>query len=87
MSEEALPEERIAALLALLKPAPEAWVEAAKQLPTARAQIESIIERAEQDAVYRRLLVADLEQALARDGFEPTPALRRELARRLELGE
>ena len=84
MPDGSLPEERLAALLALLPPAPEAWVEAAKQLPAARAQLDGIVARAEQDAEYRDRLVADLEQALAADGIEPTPTLRRELERRLE---
>lgn len=84
MREDLLPEERIAALLALLPPAPESWVEAAKQLPAARAQIDGIVARAEQDAEYRARLIDDLEQALAADGIEPTPSLRRELERRLE---
>jgi hypothetical protein len=79
-----LPEERIAALLALLTPAPPAWVEAAKRLPAARAQIDGIVARAERDAEYRARLVSDLEQALAADGIEPSPVLRRELQRRLE---
>jgi hypothetical protein len=79
-----LPEERIAGLLALLSPAPQAWVDAAKLLPAARAQIDGIVARAEQDAEYRARVVNDLEQALAADGIEPTPALRRELQRRLE---
>ena len=83
MTDELLPEERLAALLALLPPAPAAWVEAAKELPTARAQIDGIVARAEHDAVYRARLVSDLEKALAADGIEPTDALRRELARRL----
>jgi len=84
MPDGSLPEERLAALLALLPPAPEAWVEAAKQLPAARAQLDGIVARAEQDAEYRARLVADLEQALAADGIEPTPTLRREIERRLE---
>jgi hypothetical protein len=84
MADGSLPEERIAALLALLSPAPPAWVEAAKRLPAARAQIDGIVARAERDAEYRARLVTDLEQALAADGIEPTPALRREVARRLE---
>jgi hypothetical protein len=84
MREDTLPEERLAALLALLPPAPEAWVEAAKQLPAARAQIDGIVARAEQDAEYRARLISDLERALAADGIEPTPLLRRELERRLE---
>ena len=84
MPDGSLPEERLAALLAFLPPAPEAWVEAAKQLPAARAQLDGIVARAEQDAEYRARLVADLEQALAADGIEPTPTLRREIERRLE---
>jgi hypothetical protein len=84
MPDDAQPEERLAALLALLSPAPAAWVEAAKELPAARAQIDGIVARAEQDAAYRARLLSDLEQALAADGIEPTHALRRELTRRLE---
>jgi hypothetical protein len=84
MPDGSLPEERLAALLAFLPPAPEAWVEAAKQLPAARAQLDGIVARAEQDAEYRARLIADLEQALAADGIEPTPTLRREIERRLE---
>ena len=83
MTDDRSPEEQLAELLALLPPAPRAWVEAAKQLPAARAQIDGIVERAEQDAGYRARVVSDLEQALAADGIEPSAALRRELARRL----
>jgi type VI protein secretion system component VasF len=83
MTDETTPEEQLAALLALLPPAPQAWIDAAAQLPAARAQIDTIVEQAEQDAAYRARLVADLEQALAADGIESTPALRRELTRRL----
>jgi DNA-binding transcriptional regulator YdaS (Cro superfamily) len=83
MADERSPEERLAALLALLPPAPEAWLEAARQLPAARAQIDGIVERAERDAVYRARVVSDLEQALAASGIAPSEVLRRELARRL----
>ncbi|MDP9257831.1 MAG: hypothetical protein M3Q31_14925 [Actinomycetota bacterium] len=83
MTDARSPEEHLAALLALLRPAPEAWLEAARQLPAARAQIDGIVARAEQDAEYRARVVNDLEQALAADGIEPSEALRRELARRL----
>jgi hypothetical protein len=84
MPEGSHPEELLADLLALLSPAPQAWVDAAVQLPAARAQIEVIVARAEQDAEYRARLAHDLEQALASDGIEPTPILRRELTRRLQ---
>jgi hypothetical protein len=83
MTDERSPEELLAALLALLPPAPEAWLEAAKQLPAARAQIDGIVARAERDAAYRASVVGDLERALAADGIEPSEALLRELARRL----
>jgi hypothetical protein len=83
MTDDRSPEEWLAALLALLPPAPEAWLEAARQLPAARAQIDGIVARAELDAAYRARIVSDLEQALAADGIEPSEALQRELARRL----
>ena len=83
MTDAHSPEERLAALLALLPPAPEAWLEAARQLPAARAQIDGIVARAERDAAYRARVVSDLEHALAADGIEPSEALLRELARRL----
>jgi hypothetical protein len=84
MTDDALPEETLALLLTLLPPAPEAWVAAAKALPVARAQIDTLVARAEQDAGYRERLLADLERALRAEGIEPSSALQRELARRLE---
>jgi hypothetical protein len=83
MTDERSPEEQLAALLALLPPAPGAWVEAAKQLPAARAQIDGIVARAERDAAYRERVVSDLERALTADGIEPSEVLLRDLARRL----
>jgi hypothetical protein len=64
-------EERIAALLRLLRPAPEGWVRAAQELPAARRVIDDIVARAEADAAFRRALVADLEEALRAAGYEP----------------
>jgi hypothetical protein len=81
-----LPEERLAELLGLLPPAPAGWVEAATQLPAARAQLDSIVARAEEDASFKAAVLADLEAALSADGVEPTEAVQRELARRLERG-
>src|SRR5262245_6339790 len=43
-------EERIAELLAVLPPAPAGWVEAAQELPRARAEISGLVERAQADA-------------------------------------
>jgi hypothetical protein len=78
-----LPDEaRLAELLRLLPPAPEAWVRAAQELPLARLGLDEIVRRAEEDAEYRRRLVEDLEQALAADGYERDPALLEALRRR-----
>jgi hypothetical protein len=64
-------EERIARLLQALPPAPEAWVQAAQELPRSRVELDQIVARAEADARFREALVADLESALAAEGFEP----------------
>jgi hypothetical protein len=64
-------EQRIAELLRTLPPAPEAWVRAAQELPPARRGLDEIVARAEADLAFRRALVADLEAALAAEGYEP----------------
>jgi hypothetical protein len=68
-------EETLARLLRLLPPAPEASVAAAQELPLARAGLDDIVARAEADAEFRARLVADLEAALAKAGYEPNAAL------------
>jgi hypothetical protein len=68
-------EERLAELLRALPPAPAAWVEAAQELPLARRTLDEIVSRAEADAAFRKALIADLESALAAEGFEPTRPL------------
>jgi hypothetical protein len=68
-------EERLAGLLRVLPPAPAAWVEAAQELPLARRTLDEIVSRAEADAAFREALIADLESALAAEGFEPTRPL------------
>jgi hypothetical protein len=68
-------EERLAELLRALPPAPAAWVMAAQELPLARRTLDDIVSRAEADAAFRKALVADLESALAAEGFEPTRPL------------
>jgi regulator of protease activity HflC (stomatin/prohibitin superfamily) len=75
-------EERLGLLLRLLRPAPRGWVEAAQQLPGARRTMDEIVARAEADAAFQAALVADLEAALAREGYEPSPPLLDELRRR-----
>jgi hypothetical protein len=75
MSENAWNEERLAGLLRLLRPVPQGWVEAAAELPRLRAVLDDLVERAEADAAFRALIIADLESALAREGVEPTRQL------------
>ena len=75
--------EGIARLIGMLPPAPEAWVRAAQELPGARRELDSIVARAEADAEFRRLLIADLESALRSEGVEPTRPLLDELRRRV----
>jgi len=77
-------EERIAAMLRLLPPAPSGWVQAAQELPHARAEIAALVARAEEDAAYRSRVVADLQAALEAEGIEPTPSVVAALRTRLE---
>ena len=62
--------ERLAELLRALPPAPAAWTRAAQELPSARRGLDDVVARAEADADFRRALVADLESALADEGYE-----------------
>jgi hypothetical protein len=80
-------EERLATLLRLLPPVPRGWVEAAQELPLARLGLDRIVARAEADARFRELLIADLEAALALEGVEPDPAILEALRRRHYLPE
>ena len=68
-------EERIAELIALLPPAPVGWVQAAQELPAARAGLDRIVERARVDGEFRKVVAADLAAALEAAGQEPTEAL------------
>jgi hypothetical protein len=66
-------EEQIGRLLRLLPPAPDGWVQAAQELPAARAALDELVVRAEQDAAFRLQLQADLESAVAAAGYEASP--------------
>jgi hypothetical protein len=77
-------EERIGRLLRLLPPAPEAWVLAAQELPAARAMLDELVARAEQDAAFRLQLQADLERAVAAAGYESSPYVVSRLRQLLE---
>jgi hypothetical protein len=76
-------EEHLARLLQMLPPAPEGWVRAAQELPFALRSLNEIVARAEADAAFRARLVADLEQALQAEGYEPDPTLVEALRKRL----
>jgi hypothetical protein len=72
-------EDRLAALLRVLPPAPRGWVTAAQELPLARRGLDEIVARAEADAEFRARLVADLEAALEAEGYERDPVVVEEL--------
>ena len=77
-------EQRLAELIKALPPAPQAWVEAAQELPVARGQLDDIVARAEADLAFRDALIADLEETLKLEGYEPGTISLDELRRRLE---
>jgi hypothetical protein len=77
--------DALARLIAALPPAPRGWVRAAQELPAARRGIDDIVERAAEDAAYRKRVVADLESALADVGIAPTPPVLDELRERFRL--
>ena len=79
-------EDRLAALLRVLPPAPQEWVTAAQELPLARRGLDEIVARAEGDAEFRARLVADLEAALEAEGYERDPAVLEALRQRLADG-
>ena len=76
-------EERLGVLLRILRPVPTGWVTAAQELPTARRTLDEIVSRAEADLAFRRALVADLEEALAAEGYQPDRRLLDEIRSRL----
>jgi hypothetical protein len=77
-------EERLGSLLRELPPAPEAWVNAAQELPRARQEIDEIAARVEADKDFRAAVTRDLEAALEAAGYDLDPRLLPELRHRLE---
>ena len=69
-----------------LPPPPQGWIQAAQELPLARAEIDSIVARAGADDAFRARLVADLEAALEEAGYEATPSVLASLRLRLGSG-
>jgi len=76
-------EERLGVLLRLLPPAPVGWLRAAQELPAARRTFDEIVARAEADLAFRNALLADLETALAAEGYEPDRRVLDEIRERL----
>lgn len=77
------PEERLAELLRSLPAPPLGWIEAAKELPTARRELATLLERIEHDDELRTRAIANLEALLQAEGVEPTPAVVAHLRSRL----
>ena len=75
--------DELAKLIGMLPPAPEAWVRAAQELPEARRGLDQVVARAEADAAFRAEVLADLEGALAAEGYERDPAVLAALRARL----
>lgn len=65
MAESNHSERRLAKLLEALPPAPSAWVEAAKELPRMRSEIDGILDRAARDTAYRESVTTAIEKALS----------------------
>ncbi|MFL5823431.1 MAG: hypothetical protein ACJ764_08325 [Solirubrobacteraceae bacterium] len=78
-----LTEEQLAELIAALRPPPEGWVQAAVELPAARAAIDELGVRAQADRQAREMMLADLEAALREVGVDPRPLLVEQLRVRL----
>ena len=79
-------EEQVASLIALLPPAPTAWVQAAIELPEAREVIDELVASGLADDARRRAILDDLEAALRGAGVEPRPQLVARLRARLGAG-
>jgi len=80
-------EDDLARLLGMLPPAPEAWVKAAQELPTASAALDQIMARAASDTTFRDELAADAAAALVLRGYVPSEPLVAALRDRLSLPE
>jgi hypothetical protein len=59
-------------------------VRAAQELPAARRGLDQLVARAEADAAFRAIVLADLESALQAEGVEPEPRVVEQLRRLLD---
>jgi hypothetical protein len=78
------PEVNLAELLAELPPAPEAWVQAASELPRLSRDLDRIMALIETDRAFRSAVLVDIEHALRKAGVEPTRTLVEAVRVRLE---
>jgi hypothetical protein len=76
-------EQRVAEALAMLPPAPEAWVSAARELPRARAELDDLVRRIESDRELREQALADVDAAVRAAGQEPSAVVRAAVRARL----
>jgi hypothetical protein len=76
-------EERLGRLIGLLEPAPPGWALAAQEIPGLSRTLDEILARAGMDASSDAELLAGLEAALEKAGYEPEPRLVAALRRRL----
>jgi hypothetical protein len=65
-------EQRIAQLIATLRPVPAGWVRAAQELPTARQALDTLAARAQASAEQRQSILNDIEASLRAEGVEPS---------------
>ena len=80
MTSEPYEEERLGRLLTLLRAAPTAWVERAKQIPVAQSELEELERMLEADSTFRKSFDADPVAAADGAGMDD---LARELDREL----
>lgn len=81
-----LDEIAVGRLIAGLPPAPQGWVEAAHEIPTTQAELESIIDRIERDEQFRAAVQADIAEALTEAGFTADDTLVERLRKQLSAG-
>jgi hypothetical protein len=79
-----LSEEQLGELIAALPAAPSGWVQAAIELPAARAAIDGLVERALADEAQRQAILADLESALRNAGVSPSDRFLEQVRERLD---
>jgi hypothetical protein len=77
MTSKPYDDERLARLLALLRAAPQAWVERAKRIPLAEKELAELERMLEADVTFRRSFDTDPVTATGEAGLE-------DLAARLE---